>query len=357
MKTYIKFLTKIYLISFFNIFLIAFSLIFILNFLTELDFFKDISVSNYLPIYLSLLNSPSLIFEMFPFIFLIATQLFFHDLNNNNQINTFKYSGLKNSKILIIINILTLLFGVIIITFFYNISSTLKSFYLELKSPYTTDNKYLAVVTNNGLWIKDVVGDKILMINASKIQDNYIVDVYISEFNKDFEILRNIKSKKIDVKNKKWLIYDAEIYKQNFKVDQDQIELDTNFDYEIIQNLFSNLSSLSIIELIEMRKNYIKLNYSINNLNLHLLQLFLYPFYLVLMTLISSIIMLNSKDLKNKYLKIIFGLFASVTIYYLYNYFYVLGLTEKINIFLSILLPLFILLIINSYFLRNINAK
>ena len=357
MKTYIKFLTKIYLISFFNIFLIAFSLIFILNLLTELDFFKDINVSNYLPIYLSLLNSPSLIFEMFPFIFLIATQLFFHDLNNNNQINTLKYSGLKNSKILIIINILTLFFGVIIITFYYNISSTLKSFYMELKSPYTTDNKYLAVVTNNGLWIKDVVEDKILMINASKIQDNYIVDVYISEFNKDFEILRNIKSKKIDVKNKKWLIYDAEIYKQNFKVDQDQIELDTNFDYEIIQNLFSNLSSLSIFELIEMRNNYIKLNYSINDLNLHLLNLFLYPFYLVLMTLISSIIMLNSKDLNNKYLKIIFGLFASVTIYYLYNYFYVLGLTEKINIILSILLPLFILLIINSYFLRNINAK
>ena len=202
-----------------------------------------------------------------------------------------------------------------------------------------------------------MVEDKILMTNASKIQDNYIVDVYISEFNKDFEILRNIKSKKIDVKNKKWLIYDAEIYKQNFKVDQDQIELDTNFDYEIIQNLFSNLSSLSIFELIEMRNNYIKLNYSINDLNLHLLNLFLYPFYLVLMTLISSIIMLNSKDLNNKYLKIIFGLFASVTIYYLYNYFYVLGLTEKINIILSILLPLFILLIINSYFLRNINAK
>ena len=77
MKTYIKFLTKIYLTSFLNIFLIAFSLIFILNLLTELDFFKDINVSTYFPIYLSLLNAPSLIFEMFPFIFLIATQLFF----------------------------------------------------------------------------------------------------------------------------------------------------------------------------------------------------------------------------------------------------------------------------------------
>ena len=355
MKTYIKFLTKIFLNSFFNIFLITFCLIFILNLLTELDFFKDINVSDYFPIYLSLLNTPSLIFEMFPFIFLISTQLFFHELINNNQINTLKYSGLKNSKILIIINFLTFFLGILLITFFYNFSSNLKNFYLELKSSYTTDNKYLAVITNNGLWIKDVIDDKILMINASKIEENYIVNVYLSD--KNFEIIRNIKSKKIDIKDKKWLIYDAEIFKQNHKTEEKLIQLKTNFDYEIIQNLFSNLSSLSLMELIEMRKNYLKLNYSVTDLNLHLLNLFSYPFYLVLMTLISSVIMLNSKNLVNKYIKIVFGLLVSVTIYYIYNYFYVLGVTEKINSTISIVLPLIILLIINSYFLRNINAK
>ena len=215
----------------------------------------------------------------------------------------------------------------------------------------------MAVITNNGLWIKDVVDDKILMINASRIDENFIVDVYLSEFDKNFEIIRNIKSKRVDVKNKNWLIYDAEIFKQNYKTEEKLVELKTNFDYEIIQNLFSNLSSLSLIELIEMRKNYLKLNYSVTDLNLHLLNLFSYPFYLVLMTLISSIIMLNSKNLNNKYLKIIIGLLVSVTIYYIYNYFYVLGVTEKINAIISIIFPLFILLIINTYFLRNINAK
>lgn len=40
------------------------------------------------------------------------------------------------------------------------------------------------------------------MVNASKIKENYIINVYISEFNKDFEIIRNIKSKKVDVKIK-----------------------------------------------------------------------------------------------------------------------------------------------------------
>ena len=47
MKTYIKFLCKIYLNSFFYVSLIMFSLIFILNLLSELDFFKDIEVDNF----------------------------------------------------------------------------------------------------------------------------------------------------------------------------------------------------------------------------------------------------------------------------------------------------------------------
>ena len=66
MKTYIKFIVKTYIISLINISLIMLSLVFILNLLSELDFFKKIDVDTYFPILLSLINSPSLIFEMFP---------------------------------------------------------------------------------------------------------------------------------------------------------------------------------------------------------------------------------------------------------------------------------------------------
>ena len=47
------------------------SLVFILNLLSELDFFKDLNVTTLFTLSLSLLNSPSMIFEMFPFIFLL----------------------------------------------------------------------------------------------------------------------------------------------------------------------------------------------------------------------------------------------------------------------------------------------
>ena len=92
MKTHIKFLVTLFIKSFIYVLLVALSLLVILNLLSELDFFKNIIVKSYFPFFLSILNAPSLTFEMFPFIFLISTQLFFINLFNQNEINIFKYS-------------------------------------------------------------------------------------------------------------------------------------------------------------------------------------------------------------------------------------------------------------------------
>ena len=241
MKTYIKFLSKIYLNSFFYVSLIMFSLIFILNLLSELDFFKDINVNSYFPVYLSILNSPTFIFEMFPFIFLISTQLFFITLFNNNQLSILKYSGLKNSKILFIISLMSFILGIIIITLFYSFSSSLKNFYLELKSQYTTDGKYLAVITKNGLWIKDEINGKTLIINSQKIEQNFLINSFITEFNDQFTKSRNIKSDKIDITNKEWLIFNPTIFQNNRYSNKELLKLQTSFNYKTIKTLYSNL--------------------------------------------------------------------------------------------------------------------
>ena len=357
MNTYTKFLIRTYLSSFLNVFFIFFCLIYILNLLTELEFFKQTNVKAFFPLYLSLINTPILVFEMFPFIFLISTQFFFNTLFTDNEMNIFKYSGLKNTKIFSILAITTFFVGILIISIFYNLSSNLKNLYLGLKSNYTEDKKYLAVITNNGLWIKDIYNEKILMINASSINKNELLNTYISEFDKNFEIIRNIKSSKIDITNKEWIVKDAEIYIQNNRKIVESLKLMTNFDYKLIQNLFSNMSSLSFTELIEMRTNYKKLNYSLTEIDLQLFKLISFPFYFILMFIFSAIIMMNTKTFKNKSIKIIIGLFLSVIIYYINNFFFILGTSEKISVLSSIIIPLTILTILNSLFLRNINDK
>ncbi len=357
MKTYIKFLINTFLNSFFYVLLIIFSLVFIINLLTELEFFKDIDVSIFFTIYMSLLNSPTMIFEIFPFIFLIATQLFFIKLFNNNEIQIFKYSGLKNSNILFIINIIAFVIGLIIITIFYNTSSTLKNFYLELKSNYTKDGKYLAVINKNGLWIRDRVDENILIVNASKIDGNILINNFITEFDKDYKVKRNIKSKKINIEKNEWIIHDPIIFRKNLSEKKEVIEIYSNFNTKRINSLFSNLSSLSLLKLIELKKNYNLLNYSTTDIDIQINKIISYPFYLVLMTMLSSIIMLNSKKYKSNTIKISIGLFICVIIYYLNNLFNVLGETDRINYILSVWAPIFLIFLVTLTMSFKINEK
>ena len=357
MRVYIKFISFVYFKSLIFVFLILSSLVFILNLLSELEFFKNENISISFTLFLSLLNSPIQVFELFPFILLITVQLFFVKFFENKEIDIFKYSGLKNSTILYILSALSILTGILIISVLYHLSSNLKNIYLEIKSGYTTDGKYLAVITKNGLWIKDKIDNKVIITNASAIEQNFLNNIFITEFDEDFNVIRNIKSDKIDISSSQWQILDAKIYEENDYSNRKLLYLKTNFDFKRIQSLYSNLSALNFVELYQLRENYKKLNYSTTEVDMHLYKLLSYPIFLLLITLLSSVIMLNIKQIKGTTFKISIGLFFSVIIYYLNNFSYVLGSTERVSIIFSIFLPLLVLFSINCLMLYKINEK
>ena len=357
MKTYKKFLVNGFIKSFFNVFLIMISLVFILNILKEIEFLSNKEVSALYPIYLSLMSSPSIIFEMFPFIFLISTQFFFLKLFNNDEINIFKYSGFKNIKIISILSLVSFFIGFLTITVFYSFSSNLQHYYLQVKNQFSEDKLYLAVINNNGLWIKDVVNDQTSIINSSKINNNFLTDTFISIFDKDFNLIKSIKSDKIDIKENEWLIYDPIVFINNTSQKSNLLKFRSNFDQKRIESLFSNLSSLSLIKLIDLRQNYKSLNYSTVDVDIQIYKVVTYPLLLVIMTVISSIIMLNTKKSSSKVLKIIIGLFFSVIIYYINNLFNVMGSTEKLPLMVSVWTPIIFLSLINLIMLVNINEK
>jgi len=357
MKTYTKFLLNGFIRSFLNVFFVMFSLVFILNILQEIEFLSNQEVNSFYPIYLSLMSSPSIIFEMFPFIFLISTQFFFLKLFTNDEINIFKYSGLKNIKIILILSIISFFIGIFTISVFYSLSSNLQHYYLQVKNQFSKDKLYLAVINKNGLWIKDVVNDQTSIINSSKINNNFLTDTFISTFDEKFNLIRSLKSNKIDIKDKEWLIYDATIFENNISQKSDLIKFKSNFNQKRIESLFSNLSSLSLFKLIDLRQNYRLLNYSTVDVDLQIYRILTYPLFLVIMTILASIIMLNTKKSNSKFIKIIIGLFCSVIIYYINNLMNVMGSTEKIPLMVSIWTPIIFLSLVNLIMLININEK
>jgi lipopolysaccharide export system permease protein len=357
MKTYIKFIINLFNVSFIKIFTIFFVIILITNILEQAEFFKDIDLSFLYLVFLSFLNTPSVLFEILPFIFLLSTQIFFIHLINKNELEIFKYTGLNNLKIIKILGLYSFIIGTALVIFFYNGSSILKNSYLLIKNSYSDDNKYLAVITENGLWIKDEINDNINIINASKVNDEFLLNVSITKFNEDFNVVEILQSEKVDITSKKWIIFNPIILKGNSQISLDEIVLESNFDLQKINSLFSNLSSMSIIDLIYLRKSYISLNYSVTDINSHLLKIASYPLYLAIMTIFSAIIMFNIGYQKNTFFKITLGIFLSVIIYYINNFLSVLGTNGKIPLTLSIFLPLIILSIINFISIIRLNEK
>ena len=117
------------------------------------------------------------------------------------------------------------LLEILIITVFYSVSSNLQHYYLQVKNQFSEDKLYLAVINKNGLWIKDVVNNQTSIINSSKIENNFLTNTFITTFDENFNLIKSLKSDKIDIKDNEWLIYNPTIFKDNISQKTDLINL------------------------------------------------------------------------------------------------------------------------------------
>ena len=357
-SVYKKFLIVKFLKKLINVSLIFFSLILILNIFDEISFFENLNTNFLLPFYLTFSSSPSILFEIFPFVFLISSLLFFLDLINSNELEIFKVNSLQNIKIIVILFFTSLVVGFFIITFYYSFSSKLKFIYLDLKSNYTTDGKYLAMINENGIWIKDEINENIYIVNAQRINGNVLKDVFISQFNLKFELKNTIISKTVDISKNEWLVFEPITSEDTRSLIQNNIlKLTTHFNLEKINQTFNDLNSLNILELIKLINDYEALGYSTTEVRSHLNKIYSYPIYLALMTVFSSVIMFNIKKNKPMIFYLILSIFLSVVIYYFNVIFNLLGETGKIPIYASTWMPLFLILAFISIGLIRINEK
>ena len=214
------------------------------------------------------------------------------------------------------------------------------------------------MVTNSGLWIKDEINDTVIITKAQYIKDSILTDAIINEFSKNFELIRTIQAKNIEIKTNEWVIRDPLITKENISTNnQKVVTLNTNFNYDKINQLFSNISTLNIFELFDLKNDYEDLGYSSNEIYIHLLKLFSMPVFYGVLTILSSIIMFNFKKDKSLLFHIILGILMSVVIYYMNFMFNSLGNNGKIPIYLSIFFPILIITLISIIGMVRINEK
>jgi len=357
-KTFELYLILLFAKKILNTFLIFFTLIFILNLFEEINFFKNLQTNPFYPIILSGLNAPATLFEIFPFIFLIGTQFFFLDIIDKNELEILKINGLSNIRILKTLFITSLLFGFILITIFYTISAKLQFIYFDIKNSYSNDDKYLAVVKESGLWIKDEIDNKIYIINADEISNNSLINVSIHEFNTNLQLIHIINSEEIDISSYEWILSKPILFKDNKTTQlKEKYFIKTHFDIKKINSLFDNLSSLNVFQLLKLRNDYSSLGNSTREVDIHLHKLYSLPLFISIMTILSSIIMFNNKRNTSIIFHLLSGILFSVIVYYLSYLSYLMGENGKIPIIVSTYLPFMILILISLIGIVRLNEK
>jgi len=357
-KKYENYLISLYFKNILLISIVFIFLSFFLNIFEEIKYFENKESEIYYPIFLTILNIPSIVFEILPFIFLIAVMFFFINLYDKEEIELLRSNGVDNFKIIIILSITSLILGIFLIFVYYSLSSNLKNFYLNLKYKFSENNMHLAVVDESGLWIKEEMNNHIFIVNARKFKNNDLEDITITQLDTKYKLKNTIISKKANIKNKKWILKDVKIYSEgknnsNFK----KYEYFSSFNGEIISNLYSNLNSLTIFELHKLKGDYQSIGYSSTDVKLQLNKLYSLPIYLMLTTVIGSLLMFRLDFIKSKFFLVVIGVLVSVIFYYI-NYFAILfGKNETIPSELSIWLPHLLISLICTLGLMRLNEN
>ena len=358
LQIYKSYILKSFLSYFFVVTLIFFILGFFLNILEEIVFFEKYNVNIYYPILLTFLNTPSILFEIFPFIFLISSQLLFINIQENEELNLLKVTGIDNFSLIKLLIFLSLILGFFITIFFYTFSSNLKHNYLTIKNKFTNDNKYLAVINDNGLWIKDEYAENKYIINADEFDNNKLKNVTINQLDEKFNLKSIIVSEEADIELNEWKLKNVKIfYNDGKKENLKKLLINKNFNRKKLNSIFSNLTSLNILQLIDLSKDYKKLGLSNIEIKSHLYKLYSFPILLSIMTTLGSILILNFKYNRSKFFNLSIGIILSVLIYYIIYFFNLLGTTEKTSIILSISGPMIILILLCTILLVRINEK
>ena len=199
LKKYQNYISLYFIKTFLMVSFIFFCITIIINIFEEIRFAEKYNAEMFFSIYLSLLNAPTLMFEILPFIFLISAKIFYISLNEKNEIEILNSNGIGNLKIVFILSIISALIGIFVLLFYYSLSSNLKSKYLEIKNKFSNSNEYLAVVNDEGLWIKEQIEENLYIIHAEKFDKNSLKLVTITESDKYFSNKNTINAKSAEI--------------------------------------------------------------------------------------------------------------------------------------------------------------
>ncbi len=335
---------------------------FILNLFEEIEFFKNINSSLFLPVLLTLSYIPNLIFiNLMPFIIFLSAMWYFISLRQNNDLLTLKVFGYSNFKIISILGAVAFFWGIIVLIIINPVTANMVKYYEKTKSNYSKDTDHLVTINRNGVWIRENQKENLVVINAKRLEKNYLIDVSINIISKNNLIKKRIEAEKANVSNNMWTIENPKIFKFDkignidFK-NEDQINFTSFYNIEKLNSLYKNLDTISFLEILTEKNKLIARGYHQSIISERINSFFALPFFLILMVILAGIFTISNKSYNNINLFLI-AVISCAIIYYMKDLSVALGKSDRLSPEMSVWVPIILVGLINGIGLLQINEK
>ena len=357
-KTIISYLIKEFSNSLIIFFFIFLSLILLLTFVQELVFFKDQDLGSnfYFRVFiLSVIQVPSLIISMSPYIILFASVFFYTKLSSDNETTPIKLSGLSNNFLMFVPSFYSMIIGVFLILIFTPISSELIKYYESTKRNYAK-NENLIVMSNTGMWLKEKSNQNIFIIRSDILDEesfDNLKNINIYEFDLKNKFIKRIDAKEVEIKANKWILKNARITNDNSKnYTSDYIHI-SNIDLKEISNFFLNSQVFSIWNINSELEKIRERGYYGQEIIVTLNKYISLPFFLFSLTCLSTIFTLKINIKFSNFSYIFVCIVIGILIHFCVDLSIALGKSGKIPLTLSVWFPIIIIMTIPLYSLLN----
>ncbi|MFQ3306787.1 MAG: lipopolysaccharide export system permease protein [Candidatus Midichloriaceae bacterium] len=307
---------------------------------------------------LALMKNYGSLEKIIPIIALISSALYFYIKNKSNEIMTAKSYGLSNANIIAPVIFVIVIFGILNITVFNPVGKMLLKKYQNYEAQNFKKQSSLVSVSKNGIWLKNKLDDKDVIISALRVSEAYktLYDTNVFFFDKDFQFRERMIAKSIVFKKEELILRDVISINSKFQIKNiDKVILPIKISMSQIFGNLTSIEGISFFQLLEFIKLTEDSGVSATRYKLYFFKELFSPFFIMGMVFISYFFCSKLGEKKKFDVSIFYSILVGFSIYFFANFMHAIGESGKISIILSVIFPIIVSNLVPIYLIINKN--
>lgn len=281
--------------------------------------------------------------QVMPFAILFGTMLAFWRLTRSNELVVVRAAGVSVWGFLMPASLVALLVGVVAVTLFNPIASTMQASYEKLDSRILRTEGDPLSLSNAGLWLRqaDAEGGQVIL-RGEKANAPHLVLHRVSMFflNDRSQFTQRIEAREARLDGGFWVVEQGQLFRPGEAPEHfAELRLPTTFTSNKIEESLASPDTMSFWEL----PGYISLleqsGFSAQRHRLHFEVLLARPLLFCGMVLVAATFSLRMQRRGGAVMLLVSGVAAGFLLYFLSDIVYALGLAAKIPVLLAAWTP------------------